>query len=311
MMNWNDVRFFLAIYRNGTLSAAARLLAVDQATVGRRLAAMESSLGSRLFLRGSSGYTPTPLAEKILAEAMQVEQAALKLESKSQGQDNLACGRVRIATTDTLAQALVIPAMTHLRSRHPRIECNLVSGQELISLTRREADIAIRTVKPNNPDLIVRKLADLSVHLYASQVYLDRRGTPLRGTQFIGHELLLPLVNTGWTEMEKLSGEPIGQGTVAARFSSLWSMLSACASGIGIAELPDFVAAWGGDMRQIWPEQDKTYPIWLVVPPDLYKTSRVRAVIDMIDEVLSGKGPAIWQTPGNWLMPYASIPSPA
>ncbi|WP_168194790.1 LysR family transcriptional regulator [Chromobacterium phragmitis] len=306
-MNWNDVRFFLAIYRKGTLSAAAKMLSVDQATVGRRLVAMESSLGARLFLRTSSGYSPTPLGEEILAEAVRVEHAALSLENKASGQDSRPGGRVRIATTDTLAQALIIPAMTLLRAKHPQIECSLVSGQELISLTRREADIAIRTIKPSNPDLIVRKLADMPVHLYATQTYLESKGTPQPGNHFMGHDLLLPLVSTGWAEMEKLAGESITQGNVAARFSSLWSMLSACASDMGIAELPDFVAAWGGSLRRLWPEQVKTYPIWLVVPPDLYKTARVRAVLDAIDSLLQGECPGIWQNPSPRLAPYASI----
>lgn len=291
-MDWNDVRFFMEIFRRGSLSAAARELRVDQATVGRRLDALERQLGSRLFLRTAQGLSPTPLAQDLWPEACRLEEAALALESRAAGRDEEMAGLVRVATTDTLAQVFVVPALARLQRRCPNIELALQTGADLVNLARREADVAIRTVKPQHPDLIVRRLMDLTVRPYASASYLEHHPPPRRGEHFAGQQVLLSLRPTGWSESGRLAGEPMTHARVAARFNSLATMVAAAEAGMGIAELPDFVATRSAGLQPLWPSPEKRYTVWMVVQPDLYRTARVRAVMDAVAATVAGMEPA-------------------
>ncbi|WP_293935814.1 LysR family transcriptional regulator [Iodobacter sp.] len=281
-MDWNNVRYFLAIYKTRTLAAAAQLLSVDQATVGRRLSALERQLNTRLFLRTTIGMLPTPFADQLLPHALQLEDAALAMQKTVQDSDMGLAGLVRIATTDTLAQSFVIPAIQSLQEQHPDIELVLLTGAELLNLSRREADIALRTIRPESPLLIARKLMELTVSLYGSAHYWRTHAMPVRGEHFAGHSLLLPLQATGWSEPEQLAGEAIDEGKIRMRCNTLWSLCAATRAGLGITELPDFVAHEYPELQAIWTEHRRHYPVWLVAHPDLYKTARIRAVMDAI-----------------------------
>jgi DNA-binding transcriptional LysR family regulator len=157
LMDWDNARIFLAIYRKGTLRSAAALLDIDQATVGRRLNALETSLGARLFLRTPSGYMATPAGELAVHAAEKMEHAALQFQREMQGIDNRLSGVVRVTTSDTMAAHFVIAPCSGCTSSI-RISASCSTGTEITSLTRREADLAVRTLKPTSPDLISRHL---------------------------------------------------------------------------------------------------------------------------------------------------------
>ena len=156
-MNWDDIRVFLAVRRAGTLRGASRELGVDQTTVGRRLAALESGLGVTLFLRSPGGYALTGEGERALAAAERMERLAVSLERQAAGADARIDGEVRVTTTDALAVDFVIPAIERLRASHPGVRVILGTTTRLLDLGRREADIAVRTSRPTQPSLIVRK----------------------------------------------------------------------------------------------------------------------------------------------------------
>lgn len=214
MINWDDARFFLALARQGTLRGAAGVLGVDQATVGRRITALEQSLGSKLFIRTPKLYDLSPLGETMLADASAMEQAIQAIERKASAGDQSLCGEVRIATTDTLAQAFVLPALTLLRERHPGIRLSLQTAVNVSDIACLEADLAIRGMRPDNDELVIKRLTTIEMGLYASHDYLARHGTPKCGLGLSQHALLLfakELVSRHW---HSLCGEPLHEPNV-------------------------------------------------------------------------------------------------
>lgn len=172
-MNWDDARVFLAVCRESTLRGAARVLGVDQATVGRRVTALEKSLSATLFLRTSEGYALTAVGEAALQAVEKMEVSALELQRQIQGLDDRLTGTVRVSTTDSLAIDFLIPAIARLHDKHPDVQVQLDASTQMISLAKREADIAVRNARPDNPDLIARRIARWPVGLFASQGYVD------------------------------------------------------------------------------------------------------------------------------------------
>lgn len=284
-MNWDDTRVFLALCREQTLRAAARSLGVDQATVGRRLGALENALNATLFLRTSSGYALTSAGEVAMHAALEMEAAAAGLQRQILGLDERLSGVVRVTTTDSFAMDFIIPAVASLRLTHPGVEVQLQASTQMLNLTKREADIAVRTHKPDNPELVVRRLARWQSGLFASAAYLERCGAPVPGSGFAGHELVLyqPYLDSG--KEVTLAGEPIAQGRVALTCTSGLMVRRALASGIGLGELPLPLGERDG-LRKVWP-QGKPYDIWLVTHQDVRHTARVRVVIEAIAQAFS------------------------
>lgn len=281
-MDWDNARIFLAIYRAGTLRGAAARLGIDQATAGRRLAALEQSLGVCLFLRTPSGYAATPAGELALAAAEEMEQAADRLQRQLQGADTRLAGSVRVTTTDTLACLGVVAAIGRLHQAHPDIRIALSIAPDIWNLTRREADLAVRTARPDSPDLIARRLAQGELGLYAAPAYLAARGLPQPGTGLAGHDVAVYQHSGQPRRADTLCGEPAGKARVALEANSTMMLLEAARAGIGIAELPLQLA--GGDplLTRIWPGCAGHYEAWLVMHGDLNRSARVRAVADAI-----------------------------
>lgn len=281
-MDWANARIFLAIYRAGTLRGAAAALGIDQATAGRRLAALESSLGARLFLRTPSGYVATPAGELAVSAAEQMARAADQLQREMQGIDNRLSGTVRLATTDTMARHFVIAAMQRLHLVHPDIRIVLSVGTQLSSLTRREADLAVRSPRPSNPDLISRHLVKRSLGLYASTDYLARHGEPQPGTGLAGHDIVIYQQSVAPRQAEKLAGEPVGKARVVMEVNTGVMLQEAARAGLGIAELATHLGDSDPLLRRIWPQRSEPYDVWLVMHSDLSRSARVRAVADAI-----------------------------
>lgn len=287
-MNWDNARFFLAVARAGTLRGAAAQLDVDQATVGRRIAALEDALSARLFLRTPTLYVLTTAGEALLEPAAAMEQASLQIERRVMGLDDQLCGTIRVATTDSLGKRFVIPAIARLRRKHPGIDAVCVTSTDIANLTRREADLAIRTLRPEAPDLIVRRLGHLETGIYASHRYLQARGEPAAGDAFEGHDLVMyqqPVVPTMW---DALCGEPTSRGRVMFQTSSTMMLVEATIAGLGVAELPCFRADTEPELSRIMPQRCNHFAVWLVVHADLYKTARIQAMIEaVVDEFAS------------------------
>jgi DNA-binding transcriptional LysR family regulator len=288
-MDWDNARIFLAIHRAGTLRGAAAQLDIDQATVGRRLAAMEKSLNAKLFLRTPGGYVSTPAGDLAASAAEQMETAADRLQREMQGIDNRLSGTIRVATSDTMAAHFVIDAMQRLHVRHPDIRIVLSAATQLSSLTRREADLAIRTVRPDSPDLISRHLTRRTLGLYASRAYLEKHGMPTPGNALAGHDIVIYQHSVAPRHAEKLCGEPVANARVAMEVNTGLILHEAVLAGLGIGELATHIAATTPELVRIWPEREQSYEVYLVMHSDLNRSARVRAAADAIIESFPSK----------------------
>lgn len=287
MIHWDNARFFLAVARAGTLRGAAARLSVDQATVGRRIAALEAALSARLFLRTPSLYVLTSAGEALVAPAEAMEQAALAMERRVAGMDEALSGTIRVATTDSLGKKFVVPAIAKLRRAHPGIDIVCVTSVDIANLTRREADLAIRTVRPDSPELVVRRLAQLEMGIYASRAYVAARGTPREGEAFEGHDLVMyqqPVVPSMW---DALCGEPTNRGRVAFQTASTMMLFEATIAGLGLAGLPCFRADDEPELVRVMPHRREHFEVWLVAHLDLYKTARMQALIEVVAEAFA------------------------
>ena len=281
-MNWDDARMLLALSREQTLRRAARVLRVDQATVGRRVAALEADLGSTLFLRTPAGYQLTAIGEVAVEMAQKMEHAALELARRTRGADNEEAGEVRIATTDSLAHEFVIPALRELRQSHPEVRVVLSGGSDIVNLSQRETDIAIRNQRPDSPDLVLRKLASWQMGLFAAEEYLQRHGLPQDGS-FAGHDLVVYEPYWRGQAQPTLVDVPLGEGRVVMAANASMLLRRAIHEGLGIGEIPLELGQRDG-LRRVWPQRTRAQPyeVWMVTHQDLRHTARVRAVIERL-----------------------------
>lgn len=275
MLDWNDLRFFLAVARGKTLARAAAALGVDQTTVGRRIAALETRMRVELFTRSASGFALSAAGTRVLEAAERMNEAAQEIEARAPEAGAPAAGTVRVATTDSLATAFVVPAVRRLRDRHPQVAVTITTGFALADLRKGEADIAVRLVRPTDPRLAARKLADFALQLYVSRDYVSQRGTP---RTLDGHTLLAyeDATRTG-------TRYPFGERRdVAVMSNNHFVLLAAAAAGLGIVQLPSYVGDAHAGLVHVLPERDDPYSVWLVVPQAKRRVGAVRAVSEAL-----------------------------
>ncbi len=217
-------------------AGAARVLGVDQATVGRRVSALEKTLSATLFLRTSEGYALTAVGEAALQAAEKMEHSALELQRRIQGLDDRLTGTVRVSTTDSMAVDFLIPAIARVHQRHPDVRVQLDASTHILSLAKREADIAVRNTRPDNPDLIARRIARWPVGLFASQAYVDAHGVPAPGSAFEGHDLVVYQPYLQGNKEFTLVAEPPGRGRIVASLSSSLLVRRSIAAGLGLGK---------------------------------------------------------------------------
>lgn len=266
--------------RAGTLSGAVRQMGVGIATVSRRIARLEAAVGQPLFARHQSGYRLTEDGAALIPRAEEMEASALALTS-SLGQKTAVSGSVRLATAENLATGLILPALGPLRTAYPHLSLEIVTDVATVNLHRRDADIALRMVKPDRGNVSLQRLGSLGFGLYGAPEYVAERPVPADASPF-GQDAMI-----GWTDayahlpaaqwMERLlKGHPPALAT-----TSLATQLSACVQGLGLAILPHFLAkprglvCLDGDLGL-----DQT--IWLVTHSDLLQARRVRVVADFL-----------------------------
>jgi DNA-binding transcriptional LysR family regulator len=286
VLDWNDLRYFLAIHHAGTLAGAAGVLGINATTVGRRLAALEEEVGARLYDRTPAGYVLTAAGRDLLPHAERMEAAAFALERDVAGADQRLAGVVRLSTTEMLGTRFLAPHLGRFHERHPEIVIDLSCALRPVSLTRREADVVLRLSRPREPDVIARELASVHLSLYAARTYLDRRGRP-EGGALVGHEVLL-FADTAPFQLENdwLAGRIQG-ARVALRSDSVSSIYAATVAGVGIALLPRIVADGEPLLERLRFEgSPEPRRIWSGVHRDLARSPRVQAVLALLGEVV-------------------------
>lgn len=287
MPNWDDLRYFLAIAREGSLAAAARTLRVDATTVGRRLAALEEELGTRLFDRMPAGFVVTAAGRNIRMAVEEMEASVLAVERKASGDDARLEGVVRITTTEAFAVSTLLPRFAPFRERHPGIEVQVLTDYAALDLAKREADIAVRLTRPKEDTLVARKVGEIAIAPYAAERYLARRGLPDPATGLAGHDVIgYADAAAKWPEARWL-GEVATSARVAVRCNSLLSVVAAAGSGVGIGVMPCFMGDREPGLRRLMPPiPSLRRDIWLVVHRDLQHNARVRAVLHFLAELI-------------------------
>ena len=284
MLDWDDLRFFLAIARLRSLSAAARELRVTQSTVGRRLASLESALGSRLLHRTPEGYVPTLAGEAIIGQAERVEAEVRAVERTVGGRDAQLEGVVRVTAVDTLASHVLVPCFAALQAGSPEVALELVADVRHLSLSMREADIAVRLAPFEGHDLVVRRIGALAYGLYASPAYLERYGEPDFAAGCAGHRLVTGLDGAEAPQLAGWLTEIAPRATVALRTDSPEAQLQASLRGAGIACLARLRGdSAGAQLRRLaTPAREAEVGIWLAVHKDNRRTPRIRLVLDAV-----------------------------
>ena len=281
--NWNDLRAFLAVARTARLTTAAARLGMDHTTVGRRIAALETGLGARLFDRSPQGYALTPHGERLMPTAERIESLALTAAADLGEADQAVTGVVRIGAPEGFGSYVLAPLMAPLAERHPGLDIQLVAISGVLSLSKREADIAVTLSTPREGRLVSRKLTDYGLSLYAAPAYLDAR-PPIRtradmaGQRFVGYieDLLYS------PELDYMQAPDVDIH-VSVQSSNLIAQLQATLAGAGLCVLPDFIAAKQPGLVRVLPDAvHLERSLWLVVHADLKNLARIRVVTDMI-----------------------------
>ncbi|MGB5811937.1 MAG: LysR family transcriptional regulator [Polyangiales bacterium] len=285
MFNWDDVRYFLTLQRQGTLAAAGAALKLDPTTVGRRLVKLEEELGARLFDRTPTGYVLTEAGHRLLPRAERIEREALGVERDVAGEDQKLEGVVKLTATEMLTTRFIAPHLRRFRERYPEIQLDLNCTNLDVNLARREADIALRLARPTQEDLIIKRLSFIHLGLYASRDYADRFGLPKES--LAGHQMVLFANRRPFRRENDWLEARMDGALVAFRSDSVSSMYAATAAGTGIALLPCLVADHDRQLIRV-PMDGAPEPrqIWQAVHKDLRDSARIRAVLDFLGKVL-------------------------
>jgi len=286
--DWDDVRFFLAIHRHGTLAAAAAATGLDATTVGRRIARLEDALATRLFDRTPKGWVATNAGRRLLARAERIEREVMAAVRDVEGEDQRLAGQVRLTATEMLSTRFIAPHLTKFHRRHPDIELELVCTNRDLDLGRREADIALRLARPHQDDIVVKQLFEIELGLFASKAYVEAHGLP--DGSFAGHRIVSFAEVRQFSRENEWIHENLHEAAVALRSDSVSSIYSAAVSGVGIALLPCLVAEAEDELVRI-PVQGRPQSrvVWQAVHRDMVNAARIRAVLDFLGRLFMMK----------------------
>jgi DNA-binding transcriptional LysR family regulator len=285
-LGWEDMRLVLAVGTAGTLAGAARALGIDHSTAFRRLGALEGRLGARLFDRARDGYAPTPAGEAVMASAARVEQEITGLERALAGQDLRPSGTVRATTTDTLVEVLT-PCFAAFREAQPEIVLEVVATNAFLTLTRRDADVAIRPAVDAPEALVGRRAAGLGFAVYgAARSAPADLGDPAAHRWVAPDESLAQAATARWVRAN------VPDGAVVHRSNTLLGVAAAARAGMGLAVLPCFMGDADPGLARVGgvlPGVDSG--LWLLTHPDLRRVARVRAFLDFMAAEIARRRP--------------------
>ena len=275
-MNWDDMRYFLALAREGTVSGAGRVLAVKHTTVARRIAALEARLDSRLFDRSAEGYAMTQAAENLFEHALSMEERAQSVEREVFGMDTQLKGPLKLTASHDVLTRLVVHRLPRFRKEFPGIDLELIGSSGLMDLAGRQADIALR-MTPKPPEyLIGKQVLDLRHGVYASVPYLKKQHSP--------HTVIL------WrgdgTQPEWVNKNFKGAGVVL-RTDEVTSMVMAVKNHMGLARMPCYIGDSEPSLRRLDVSLTLSdWGVWVLSHVDLRSTARVRVCREFLVDIL-------------------------
>jgi len=279
-MDWDDLRYFLAVHRAGSTAGAARLLNVQHTTVGRRLTGLEEQLGTALFARTPTGLVPTSVAADILPLAEEAERAMQAIARVTQMGGSALEGVVRLTTSEAFS-GYFVRRLGKLHAECPKLVVEVLSGNRVFDLSRGEADIAVRVAPTPQLDVICRCIGHAAWGLFASESYVAEHGRIVNG-EFSGHQIIGFDPSLAYTPGAVWFAEHAGAANVPIRANSINSALNAAIVGTGIAAIPSFLATAEPTLTRMLPDPIGLRDIWLVFHPDIGRIARVRRVIDFV-----------------------------
>jgi len=283
-MDWNDLRYFLAVARQGTTLAAGRKLRVSQTTVARRVQALENDLGLTLFERRPTGYFLTPEGEGLIEQAREVEQHAESVAAIAAAQQRVSHGTVKLTTEEIIAVTLLVPVLGTLHETHPGITIEIDTSDTVRDLSAGEADIALRScVRPEGTGLVARRLTDEIWAFYCSEGYAAAHGAPASKEELATH----PIIGGGgpglWRHYQPWLARYGLEQAVTVHQGSVMGLLASVKAGLGLAALPVLVADHEPGLIRCTPQTPPgSRGLWLLTHERLRHTPRVRAVLDLI-----------------------------
>lgn len=285
--DWNQARAFLATAEEGSLSAAARALRQTQPTLGRQIAALEADLGVVLFERVGRTYVPTPTGLDLLEHVRSMASAATQLSLTASGQAQAIEGTVVISVSDVMAAYMLPPMIRELGETAPGLHIDLLASNTFSDLKQREADIALRHVRPEQPELIAKFVKEMTARHYAAPSYLQVHGRPSEMAELAQHSF----ISFGDREQMKrqLESAKILISDTNLRFSSAsaivaWQMVR---DGLGVGIMADEIADKCPDVEPLFPDVPPfRFPLWIVTHRELKTSRRIRLVFDFLAEKL-------------------------
>jgi DNA-binding transcriptional LysR family regulator len=284
---WDHYRSFLAVVREGSLSGAARALAVTQPTIARHIEALEAAVGFRLFTRSQQGLAATESALELMPYAETLAATTAALLRTASGLGETVKGTVRLSASEVMGAEVLPPILARLRAQHPALEIELVLSNALDNLLRRDADIAVRMMEPDQEALVVKRLGTVTVGFHAHRRYLDRAGRPrdlrsLNAHSLIGFDRETPAIRSMRRRARKLDGIRF-----ALRTDSDVAQLMAIKAGFGIGLCQRALARRDPDLEHVLPDAFAfKLDVWLAMHENLRSTPRCRAVFDGLAEGL-------------------------
>ena len=283
-INWDNLRYVLVVAKSGSIASAARELGVNRTTVLRRIDAFQENLGCRIFERSKSGYALTLEAEKIIDAAQEVESTLFNIQRQIEGRELRLIGELRITTTDTLMVSKIGPHLASFHQKHPAISVTVGMTNNIMDLTRRDADIAIRPTKAPDAPLVGRRVADVHFGVYTSPAYLSIfPDLSWQEHHWVGFdESLQSTVPAKWFATN------IPDSKICLRCDSFVGLKVAAENGMGLALLPHYLGDSSPLLQRLEvPTEELTTGLWLLTHPDLVRSARVNAFMDHFGDALA------------------------
>lgn len=289
-MDWDNLRFFLELARSGTLVGAARRLAVDHTTVARRIQTLEKQVGTALFSREADGHRLTEAGRRLQPQVEAMESAFLTVESTTPTSNEGLSGLVRIGATEGFGTIVLAPHLALFAQQHPKLVIDLLAMPRLVHLSRREADIVISLERPARGPVVVTKLTDYVLRLYASKEYLAKHGAIRTRDDLRGHTFISYVDDLLFSKELQYLDELYRPDSFALRSTSILAQYQATVAGAGIAVLPAFIAERDKTLRRVLPDEANfTRTFWMSVPAETRHLARMKATWDFLRETVEAQ----------------------
>jgi DNA-binding transcriptional LysR family regulator len=288
-MDWDHLRYFLEVARTGTLTAAARRLAVDHTTVARRLRALEKQMGATLFVREADGHRLTEAGRALLPGVQAMEQSARQLAPVQATAADGPSGVVRLGVTEGFGTVMLARQLARLTVQHPGLTLDLIALPRMLHLSRREADIVISLERPQRDSVVVTRLTDYALHLYGEREYLARRPLVQQREDLRHHAFVSYVDDLLFTKELQFLGALHQPARFALRSTSITAQVEAVRAGAGLAVLPAFMADHDPTLQRVLPAEGRFIrTFWMSMPSELRHESAMQTVWAFVREAVGG-----------------------